>query len=117
MEAKRGSASTIFVKTPTDKMITCDVEKSDTVDNIKSKMQVKERTIPEQQGLTFSGKQLEDERSPTTTSSSVVRGRETQRRSRNHSGGLHSASVDGACSRTGDVEKTLESSGLSGESG
>ena len=60
MVAERGSAVTIWVKTLTGKTITLDVEKSDTVDNIKSRMQVKGGTIPDQQRLIFSGNQLED---------------------------------------------------------
>ena len=60
MVAERGSAFTIWVKTLTGKMITLDVEKSDTVDNIKSRMQVKGGTILAQQRLIFSGNQLED---------------------------------------------------------
>ena len=75
MVAERGSAFTIWVKTLIGKTITLDVEKSDTVDNIKSRMQVKGGTIPDQQRLTFSGKRVEDERmiSDFTTSSTGPR--------------------------------------------
>ena len=62
MVAVRGSTFTIFVKTLTGNTITLDVEKSAAVDNIKSKTQGKESTLADQQRLTFSGKQPEDER-------------------------------------------------------
>lgn len=63
----------IFVKTKTGKTLSVDVERADTIQTLKGKIQEREGVPPVQQNLVFAGKPLEDAKSLAGTCAGFCR--------------------------------------------